>query len=500
MSEIAVGIDLGTTGTSVAANVNGRPEAADNREGNKRTPSVVLVGKDEKRTVGERAANLAVVMALYVVMEVKRMMGLDVTAFTHPDTGKEYSPVEISSFILAEVVSAAEEFYGKKIKKVVITVPAYFDNKGREDTKKAAEMVGLEVLKIINEPTAAMIAYVQAHPNLPNGKYAIIDLGGGTLDVTVVELAACEIQVLNSEGDRRLGGTDATRVIEQLGTDEFRTNGVTFDPNVPEDAAVRQEIREKAEKAKRELTKLAETVLTVSAKGKTISLTVTRQQFENLCKPLTDRIRNVIVNAVKDGSGDVSNLKGIVMVGGASRMPCIQKLVEEITGGKVPILKDISADLAVAFGASYEAARLSGQADYALRVKSVTDVSSFDIGVAAHKLDDPDPNRMYVKVIVPKGTGLPAKSSAKFGMTSMPGATGLEAELIVAEGKPDQVYDEKMKVQSFSLCDLPSSDDPSTPVIEVAVCVDENGIIVAEATHLPTGKKVRQEIGRKAND
>lgn len=493
-----IGIDLGTTNSAVASMVDGKPEAADNYEGDKITPSVIHWSKDgQKTTVGQRALNMLLVAALYVLVEVKRMMGLDVIAYTHPDTGQEYSPPDGSAIIVKNLKDYAEAYYGDEVVGAVISTPAYFNDAAREATRLAAEKAGLNVLGIRNEPTMAMEAYLFQHPDLPDGKYAVMDLGGGTLDVTVVELAQGQAKVLTTDGDRRLGGTDFTMAIEQLIHTKFKEeHDIEFDPNLPEDAAYLQDIREKAERAKKELSKLEETSINVMAKGKTVSITLTRKEFEKLCQPFIDRIRETALKAIQDGADGIENLKGIILVGGTTRMRCIQDMAEELGQGKVPVLQDVQKDLCVAFACAIEAYRLSGQAEYALPAK-IQDVTSFDIGVAAIRPGDRS-GKMYVAGMIPKGTPLPVLKKRKFGVDSLPGQSGHQPELIVAEGKEGEEYQESMKVQAFSLVDLSASDDPTKPKVELTTSVDESGIIGTEVLDLDTGNTMRHQLKRKA--
>ena len=494
-----IGIDLGTTYSVVAALKDGRPVMAENREGNILTPSVVHFAKEGLIVVGERALQMLIVFCAYCVWEVKRMMGEDATAFVHPDTGQKYSPVEISSLILKELKESAELYYGEPVENAVITVPAYFNSTARQATGEAANMAGMKVLRIANEPSMALRAYMFSHKDM-RGNYAVLDLGGGTMDMSIAEVLEKESKVLTSDGDHRKGGTDFTMVIEKLILEEFKKkHKVEFDPADAADAAFLQDIREKAERAKRELSKLESATIPVMAKGVQVMLELSRERFEELTKDYVDRIREKCINAIQKGVGDVSKLSGIVLVGGATRMHCIQQMVEELAGGKVPILQDVSQDTAIAQGAAIEAYELSGKPTQFLPIRKMQDVTSFDIGVAAHKLGDSDPNRMFVGCIIPKGAALPVSKARRFGVASISGTSGHTAELIICEGTENQQYDERtMRVQSFALDGISPSSDPEQPRIEVTISVDESGIITAEALDIETGQKIRQQIDRKA--
>ena len=493
-----IGIDLGTTNSEVASLEGGRPEAAENSEGNKITPSVVFFSPTGPPVEGDPAKNMILAKPHHVVVEVKRMMGMDVDAFTHPDTHQAYSPEEISALILGKLKSSAEQFWGEEAKAAVISVPAYFENAGREATRKAAKLAGLEVLAIRSEPVAAAIAYRHQHPDMPDGKYVVADLGGGTFDITVIEFKGDEILTITTEGHRRTGGTDFTRSPEEWILEEFRQqHKIEFDSNDVGDAAFLQDIREKAERAKTELSKLDSTTIHFMAKGVQLTLEITREEFEKRCQPFIDRIRKIAVKAIQDGAGSVENLKGIILVGGATRMRCIQDMAAYLAQGKVPVLQDVPKDLAVAFGCAIEAYRLSGQAEYALPLQKVTEVTAYDIGVACLKAGDPS-GKMYVRCMIPKGTPVPVTKTQEFGMVSMPAGSGHEAELIIAQGADMQEYDESLKVEAFSLADFPPSQDPKERVIRVTVPVDESGIISPEALHIPTGKTISHQLKSKA--
>ena len=491
-----IGIDLGTTNSAVAGVKDGKIVMAENKEGGILTPSVVHFARDGL-VVGERALQMLIVFCAYCAWEVKRLMGDDVAAFVHPDTGREYSPVEISSFILKYLKESAETFFGEPVESAVISVPAYFKSAARDATRQAAEMAGLKVLKILNEPTAALRIYAHTHPGM-QGKYAVLDLGGGTMDMSIAELGGPEDRILFSDGDRRLGGTDFSMAIERLILEEFRQKGAEFDPADPGDAACLQDIREKAERAKRETSSLESATIALMARGVQAVLELTRERFEELTREYVDRIRDKCLSAIQQSVGDVSELRGIVLVGGATRMPCIQRMVEELSGGKVPILKDVSVDTAVAQGCAIEAYELSGKPTQFLPIRKMRDVTSFDIGVAAYKSVEGEADQLYVGCILPKGTPIPARASKDFGLASMPGASGQAAQIIVSEGKEGQLHREDMTIQVFALEGLEPGADPNRPRIRVEIAVDASGIAAAEATDLETGKQVRQQIERRA--
>jgi len=496
---MAVGIDLGTTYSSIAAVVDAGVQVADTREGNKTLPSVISFSADGSYVVGERAENMAIIRPNHTVKEVKRLMGKDVAAFTHPDTGRDYSPTELSSFILAELKACAEDYFGKDISLAVISVPAHFGDAQRQDTARAGEMAGFKVLAIKNEPTMVILAYQFVHPDMPDGVYGVLDVGGGTMDMTIAEVSEKQITIKVTDGDRRLGGTDFTRELYNLVLERCQEElGVAFDPNVPEDAACLQDVWERAERAKRELSRLSETVINLMAKGKQLTVEVSRSEFEALSQEHIEKIRTKTSSAIKQALGQEQNLDGIILAGGATRMPCIEHLVNDLTGGNVQIHKDISTDLAVAMGCAITAYELSGNALLFLPSRNVKDVTSFDISIAAVKAAQADPGKMVLRCIIPKGTPLPVTKSERFGLLSLPSDTAQLPELIICEGEEGEPYREEMKVQAFALEGLPPSDNPKEERIEVTISVDESGLITVEALDLKTGQKLHHQVDRKA--
>ncbi len=331
------------------------------------------------------------------------------------------------------------------------------------------------------------------------GNYAVLDLGGGTMDCSIAQVRESQGDVLLSDGDRRLGGTDFTMPVEKLIIEQFKAeHGVEFDPAAPGDAAFLQDIREKAERAKRDLSRLESTTIALMARGVQVIFELTRERFEELTREYVDRIREKCLSAIEQSVGDVGRLSGIVPVGGATRMACIQQMLDELTAGSVPILRDVPVDTAVAQGTAIEAYELSGQPTHFLPTRKMKDVTSFAIGVAAYRALEGAPEQLQVGCIIPKGTPIPARASRRFGLASMPGASGQAAEVIVSEGEEGQPHSDDMTIQVFPMDGLEPSADPTESRIEVQIAVDASGIATAEATDLESGRRITQRIERKA--
>lgn len=494
-----IGTDLGTTNSVVAAVHDGEPRVAENAEGKVIIPSVVHFPEQGQPVVGDMASRMAMIKPDRTVQEVKRLRGEDVNAWTDPVSGDQLSPPQIEQYVLGYLIESAEAHFGEKVEGAVISVPAYFTDAQRKATEQIGQLAGVSVLGIRNEPSMALRVYCYTHPEIADGLWMVVDLGGGTFDCTVAQITGDEIHTVTTDGHRSLGGTDFTLKLQQLVLEGFKKkHGVEFDPQNPADAAVLRDTFFKAEQSKKELSKLLQTAMNNMGKGVQVMVEITRREFEELCKPEMEQIRSKVEAALKDSTNDPAELDGIVLVGGATRMPCIQALVKDVTEGQVPIHKDISTDRAVALGCAIEAYSLSGKTEYYLGVRRLRETTSFNIGVACHQVGDRDPDRMVVKCLVPKGCELPAEASQRFGLDSMPGSSGVPAELTIAEGEDRTEYTEDMKVQAFPLGDLPPGDNPREPRIEVTVQVSESGIITAQARDLQTGKHIREELSRKA--
>ena len=354
----AVGIDLGTTNSVVAVLEGGEPTVIANAEGSRTTPSVVAFAKNGEVLVGEVAKRQAVTNVDRTIRSVKRHMGTD---WTEAIDGKDFNPQQVSAFILQKLKRDAEAYLGESVADAVITVPAYFSDAERQATKEAGEIAGLNVLRIINEPTAAALAY-----GLDKGDseqtILVFDLGGGTFDVSLLEIGDGVIEVKSTSGDNKLGGDDwDQRVVEYLVKTFNGQHGV----DLAKDKMAMQRLREAAEKAKIELSQSSQTsinlpYITASAEGPLhLDVSLSRAEFQRLTADLLDRCKNPFNQAIKDAGVQVSAVDHVVLVGGSTRMPAVVDLVRELTGGKEPN-KGVNPDEVVAVGASLQAGVLKG--------------------------------------------------------------------------------------------------------------------------------------------
>ena len=357
MSKI-IGIDLGTTNSCVAVMEGGKPVVIANTEGARTTPSVVAFTKTGERLVGEPAKRQAVTNADHTISSIKRHMGSDYRV-TIDD--KKYYPQEISAMILQKLKADAESYLGEKVSEAVITVPAYFNDAQRQATKDAGKIAGLDVKRIINEPTAAALAYGLDNEN--EQKIMVYDLGGGTFDVSIIEIGDGVIEVLATNGDTRLGGDDFDNKITQYMLSEFkRTEGV----DLSGDKMAMQRLREAAEKAKKELSSATTTninlpFITATAEGpKHFDMNLTRAKFDELTHDLVERTVIPVQNALKDAGLEMSDISKVLLVGGSTRIPAVQDKVRQLTG-KEPN-KSLNPDECVAIGASIQGGKLAGDA------------------------------------------------------------------------------------------------------------------------------------------
>jgi molecular chaperone DnaK len=377
----AVGIDLGTTNSVVSVLEGGEPTVIANAEGFRTTPSVVAFTKDGEVLVGETAKRQAVTNVDRTLASVKRHMGTD---WTTDIDGKKYTPQEISARILGKLKRDAEQYLGDTVTDAVITVPAYFNDAERQATKEAGEISGLNVLRIINEPTAAALAY-----GLDKGEteqtILVFDLGGGTFDVSLLEIGEGVIEVKATSGDNRLGGDDwDQRIVDHLVTTFKNTNGV----DLSKDKMALQRLREAAEKAKIELSGAMETTInlpyiTANENGPLhLEVKITRAEFQRMTADLLERCKGPFQQAIKDAGIGLDQINHVVLVGGSTRMPAVVDLVKELTGGKEPN-KEINPDEVVAIGASVQGGVLTGEVKNVL----LLDVTPLTLGVAHHPLD-----------------------------------------------------------------------------------------------------------------
>ncbi|MBI2842792.1 MAG: molecular chaperone DnaK [Armatimonadetes bacterium] len=461
-----VGIDLGTTNSVVAVMEGGEPTVIANAEGSRLTPSVVAFTKGGERLVGVGAKRQAVLNPDRTISSIKREMGTD-----HKITidNKQYTPEEISAMILQKLKTDAEAYLGESVTSAVITVPAYFNDAQRTATKTAGEIAGLNVLRIINEPTAASLAYGLDKKSAET--ILVWDLGGGTFDVSVLEVGEGVFEVKATSGDTRLGGDDWDQRIVDYIADEFkREQGI----DLRKDRQALQRLREAAEKAKVELSTVVSTsinlpFITADAEGpKHLDMTLTRAKFEELTHDLVERCVGPFKRAIEDAKLSVDNLDEIILVGGATRMPMIQELIKKLSNGKEPN-KGVNPDEVVAVGAAIQAGVLGGE------VKDVVllDVTPLSLGV--------ETLGGVMTRLIDRNTTIPTRKSQIF-TTSADGQT--EVEIHVLQGEREMARDNKT-LGRFHLTGIPPA-PRGIPQVEVAFDIDANGIVNVSAKDLAT--------------
>ena len=475
--EKIIGIDLGTSNSQAAVVLGGKPIIIPSAEGatvaGKMFPSVVAFTKDGSLLIGESAKRQAVVNPEGTVMKAKRKIGTD---FKYSIYGKEYTPQQISSYILQKIKRDAESFLGEEVKKVVITVPAYFNDNQRTATKDAGTIAGLEVVRLVNEPTAASMAYGLDKEG--EHKILVFDLGGGTLDVTIMEFGDGTFNVLSTSGDTQLGGTDMDEFIVKWIIEEFKKQE-GFDLN--DDSTAMQRIRESAEKAKIELSGVMETeinipYITATNKGpKHLLLKITRAKLEQIIEPIVKRCLGPVEQALKDAKIKKEEIYRIILVGGPTRMPIIQKFIEENIGKKVERVVDPME--CVAMGAAIQGAILSGD------IKDIVllDVTPLTLGIET--LGE------VMTPLIERNTTIPTKKSQIFSTASdFQNAVTIHA----LQGERPMAKD-NVSLGNFNLVGLPPA-PRGIPQIEVTFDIDSNGIISVKAKDLGTGKEQKMTI------
>ena len=479
MSKI-IGIDLGTTNSCVAVMEGGKPVVIANTEGARTTPSVVAFTKTGERLVGEPAKRQAVTNAEKTISSIKREMGTD---YKKEIDGKKYSPQEISAMILQKLKADAEGYLGEKVSEAVITVPAYFNDAQRQATKDAGKIAGLEVKRIINEPTAAALAY--GLDNEKEQKIMVYDLGGGTFDVSIIEIGDGVIEVLSTSGNNRLGGDDFDQKITDWMLDEFKKAEVV---DLSTDKMALQRLKEAAEKAKKELSSATTTninlpFITATAEGpKHFDMNLSRAKFDELTHDLVEKTAEPVQNALRDAGLTAADLGQVLLVGGSTRIPAVQDKVKQLTG-KEPS-KSLNPDECVALGASIQGGKLAGDAgagEILLLDVTPLSLSIETMGGIATKL-------------IERNTTIPTKKSQTF-TTAADNQTAVDINVV--QGERQFARDNKSLGQ-FRLDGIPPA-RRGVPQIEVTFDIDANGIVNVSAKDLGTGKEQHITITAGSN-
>ncbi len=467
MSKV-IGIDLGTTNSCVAVLEGGEPVVIANAEGNRTTPSVVGFTKGGERLVGETAKRQAITNPERTISSIKRHMG---TSYTVSIDGKDYTPQDISAMILAKLKADAESYLGQKVTEAVITVPAYFSDSQKQATKDAGKIAGLDVKRIVNEPTAAALAY-GLDKDTAAQKILVYDLGGGTFDVSILQLGDGVFEVLSTNGDTKLGGDDFDNVLMNFMADSFaQENGV----DLRNDKMAMQRLKEAAEKAKKELSSAMTTnvnlpFITVNQAGPLhMNMDITRSKFDQLTKHLVDRTIEPMKKAMQDAGVSNADIAKVILVGGSTRIPAVQEAVKNVTG-KEPF-KGINPDECVASGAAIQAGVLTGEVnDILLLDVTPLSLSIETLGGVATRL-------------IERNTTIPTKKSQIFS-TAADNQTAVDIHVMQGER---QMAADNITLGRFQLTGIPAA-PRGIPQIEVTFDIDANGIVSVSAKDLGTGK------------
>ncbi|MFP4496623.1 MAG: molecular chaperone DnaK [Vulcanimicrobiota bacterium] len=474
-----LGIDLGTTNSCMAVMEGGQPQVIPNREGSRTTPSVVGFSKTGERLVGEIAKRQAISNPDRTIASIKRHMGTDYKAKIDD---KEYTPQEISAMILKKLKEDAENYLGEKVTDAVITVPAYFDDSKRQATKDAGQIAGLNVRRIINEPTASALAY-GLDKQETTMTVLVFDLGGGTFDVSILELGENVVEVISTAGNTKLGGDDWDNTLVDYLAEEFKKEN---NIDLRDDKMALQRLKDAAEKAKMELSTTLQTTVslpfvTADASGpKHLETVVTRARFEEMSKPLLDKCAGPVHQAINDAKLNPNEIDRVLLVGGSTRMPMIVDYARK-TFGKEP-RKDINPDECVALGAAVQGGVLSGD----MKDIVLVDVTPLTLGI--------ETLGGVMTKLIPRNTSIPASKSEIFS-TAADGQTAVEIHVL--QGEREMAADNKT-LGKFILTDIPPA-PRGVPQIEVTFDIDSNGILTVTAHDKATGKSQNIKITATTN-